>query len=139
LGRTKQILIASGGSFVISLMVALLLVRIPWVGFLGPAIGSVLAAYFAAIYAIVDASRVLGWRRREYFPWHTLAKIMAVSLLAALPTALAGWLLREETAATQLLVMGAVYGAVYLVLGEATRAARAREWWQVLGDLLRQR
>jgi O-antigen/teichoic acid export membrane protein len=139
LGRTRQILIAAAGSFVISLAAALLLVRIPGIGFLGPAIGSIAGAYFAAIYAIFDASRVLGWRRREYFPWRTLAAIMAVSLAAALPTILAGWLLRDESATTQLFVMGGVYGASYLLLGETTKTARAREWWHVATDIIRQR
>ncbi|MCK4412262.1 MAG: oligosaccharide flippase family protein [Candidatus Eisenbacteria sp.] len=139
LGRTKQILVASAGSFAISLVAALLLVRLPGIGFLGPAIASVLGAYFAAIYAIVDASRVLGWRRREYFPWRKLATIMAVSLIAALPTLLAGWFLRAEAAATQLIVMAVVYGGVYLLLGETTGVARTREWWQVVNDVARQR
>ncbi|MFH1143333.1 MAG: oligosaccharide flippase family protein [Candidatus Eisenbacteria bacterium] len=139
LGRTRQIFIASAGSFVISLAAALVLIRIEWIGFLGPAIASVLSAYFAAGYAIVDVSRTLGWRQREYFPWPTLGKIMILSLVAAVPALLAGWLLRAETALAQFLGMGFVYAAAYLILGETTRLARAREWFDVARDVLRQR
>jgi len=139
LGRTRQIFLCSAASLVISVVVALLLVRVSWIGILGPAIAAVLAAYFAAGYVIVDCSRALHWRWGEYFPWKILVRIMGVALLAALPAAAAGWLLRDASALVQFVVMGVVYAAGYLALGETTRTARTREWLDVARDVLRQR
>jgi len=139
LGRSRQIFIASAGAFVISLGLALVLVRVGWIGILGPAIASVAGAYFAAGYAIFDCSRELGWRWSEYFPWKTLARIMAVSLIAAAPSLAAGWLLREASVFARFLAMGLVYAGSYLALGEATRTTRVGEWLEVARDVLSQR
>ncbi|MBP6875972.1 MAG: oligosaccharide flippase family protein [Candidatus Eisenbacteria bacterium] len=139
LGRTRQILVSSIAALVISLVLALVLVRVEAIGILGPAIAAMAGAYFAAAYVIVDCSRALGWSWREYFPWAALGRIMAVSLIAAAPAVAVGWLLREQSELVQLLLMGIAYLAVYLALGETTRTSRAREWIEVARDVLRQR
>jgi len=139
LGHSRQIFIASAGAFAISLGLALVLVRVESIGILGPAIASVVAAYFAAGYAVFDCSHDLGWRWTEYFPWVTLGKIMGVALLAALPALGAGWLLRDAGLLARFLVMGVVYAGGYLALGELTGMARPREWLEVAHDVLRQR
>jgi O-antigen/teichoic acid export membrane protein len=139
LGKTRPILVGAAGSLLISVLLALGLVRIEALGFLGPAIASVIAAWWAAGYAIHVATKTLDWGWRDYFPWRTLAGIMAVAIAAAGPTALVGWLSREANATLQLTVMGITYGAAYLVMGELTRAARPKECLQAIGDLLKQR
>jgi len=139
LGRTGPIFVASAGALAVTFLFALVLVRIPAFGFLGPAIASVLGAYWAAGYAIHVATRTLGWRLREYFPWSTLGRIMGVALLAGLPALLVGWGFAAQPAASRLAAMGIAYALVYLIAGEATRVARAREWWQAVWDVLKQR
>lgn len=139
LGRTGPIFYASAGAFVIGLGLALGLVHVRALGLLGPALGSVAAAYWATGYSIRMASRAMGWSWKDYFPWRTLAGIMVVSLAAALPTLGVGWLVRHAAPFAQLAAMGAIYAATYLALGEATGAARTHEWRQAIGDLIRQR
>jgi O-antigen/teichoic acid export membrane protein len=139
LGHTKPILYASAGGFVIGLGLALGLVQVRALGLLGPALGSVAAAYWATFYSIRMASRAMGWSWKDYFPWRTLAAIMAVSLVAAAPAAAVGWLVRHAAPLTQLLAIGGTYAAVYLALGETTGAARTNEWRRAIGDVLRQR
>ncbi|MBD3236424.1 MAG: oligosaccharide flippase family protein [Candidatus Eisenbacteria bacterium] len=139
LGRTRPIFYASAGSLLISIVLALLLVRVRPLGFLGPAMGSVAGAYGSVLVAIHVVSRHLGWRWRDYFPWRTLGGIMAVAIAAALPTAVLAWTLRGSSALLQLLLLGGAYASVYLILGQATGAARPREWIEAIGDLLRQR
>ncbi|MCK4304321.1 MAG: oligosaccharide flippase family protein, partial [Candidatus Eisenbacteria sp.] len=73
LGKTRPILITSLGAMVISLVLALVLIRIEPLGFLAPAIAAVIASYWAAWYSIRVALRTLNWRWREYFPWRALA------------------------------------------------------------------
>jgi len=139
LGRTGPIFYSSAGAFVIAVALSLLLVQVRPLGLLGPAIGTVVASYWATVYTIRVTTRTLGWSWKAYFPWRTLAAIMGVSIVAAAPTALVGWLARGSGALTQLAAMGAVYAAVYLTLGEVTGAARPREWRQVLEDVIKQR
>lgn len=139
LGRTRPIFYAAAGSLVISVVLALLLVRIRALGFLGPAIASVAGAYWSVAVAIHVASRHLGWSWREYFPWRTLGGILAVAVVAALPTALLTSALQESSALLQLVILAGTYAAVYLTVGEATGAARPREWIEAISDLLRQR
>jgi len=139
LGRTGPIFYASAGALVIGLAISLGLVHVRALGLLGPALGSVAAAYWATGYSIRMASRALGWSWRDYFPWRTLAGIMAVSLAAALPTLGVGWLVRHAAPFAQLAAMGAAYAAAYLALGEATGAARTHEWREAIADLIRQR
>ena len=139
LGRTRPIFYTAIGAFVIGVTLALLLVRIEPLGLLGPALGSVVAAYWAAAYAIRVTCRAIGWSWRDYLPWRTLGAIMAVALAAALPTLGVGWLVRHAAPFPQLAAMGATYAAAYLVLGETTGAARTREWRQAIADVIRQR
>lgn len=139
IGRPGPIFYASAGAFVIGVALALGLVQVRGLGLLGPALGSVAAAYWATFYSIRTASRAMGWSWKDYFPWRTLAGIMAVSLAAALPTLGVGWLVRHAAPFAQLAAMGATYAAAYLALGEATGAARTHEWRQAISDLVRQR
>jgi hypothetical protein len=64
---------------------------------------------------------------------------MALALLAAAPALLAGALLRDARVIVRLGVMGVLYAGAYAGLGEATRIARVREWFEVAGDVMRQR
>lgn len=139
LGSTKPILRASLIALGSSLVLALALVRIEWLGLLGPAIASVTGAYLAVVYTIVVVNRILGWRWHDYLPWRTLGGMMLVALAAALP---ALWTMRAMASSSvwlQVLVPGGVYATAYLGLGWATGAAHPREWLQALTDLLRQR
>jgi O-antigen/teichoic acid export membrane protein len=139
LGRTGPIFFSSAGAFVLGVALALVLVRVEALGLLGAALASLAAAYWAAIYAMRVACRTLGWSWREYFPWRALGGVMAISLAAAAPTAAVGWAMRDAVAWQQLALMGAVYGASYLALGQLTGAARLREWRQAVTDVLKQR
>ncbi|MBM3317071.1 MAG: oligosaccharide flippase family protein [Candidatus Eisenbacteria bacterium] len=139
LGRTGPIFFSSLGALAISFVLALVLIRVPGLGFLGPAIAIVAGSYWAALYTIRVALRELGWRWRDYFPWRRLAGTMAVALAAGAPALLAGALLSAQPAPPRLLAMGLVYGGVYLTVGEITRAARLREWLRAVGDTIRQR
>ncbi len=139
LGRTGPIFVSSLGAFGVSLVLALILVKVTPIGFLGPAFATVIASVWATVYSIRVASQTLGWSWRDYFPWRALAAIMAAAAIAAAPTALVGWLLRGSGTIVQLGVMGAVYAVVYLAIGETTGVARTGEWLQAIGDLVKQR
>lgn len=139
LGRTGPIFISSLGSLLITLALALVLVRVEGLALLGPALATVVGGYWAAVYTMRVALRELGWRWRDYFPWKTLARTMGVALAAGVPAVAADLLLRDAGALPRLLGLGLVYGGAYLVIGETTRYARVREWFEVAGDVLRQR
>jgi O-antigen/teichoic acid export membrane protein len=139
LGRTGPIFISSVVSLAITLVLALILVQIPGLAWLGPAIAAVIGAFWATAYTIRIALRTLGWQLRDFFPWRTLARIMGVALLSAAPAVIAGAYLRTQPVFARLAVMGCVYGGVYAALGEVTRVARVREWFEVAGDVMRQR
>jgi O-antigen/teichoic acid export membrane protein len=139
LGSTQPILRASLLALASSLILALILVRVPALGLLGPAIAAVVGSYLAVVYTIHVVVRILGWRWRDYFPWRALGAMMLVALAAALPAlASAGWM-SSHSVWLRLLVPGTTYGAAYLLLGWLTGAAHPREWLQALNDLLRRR
>ncbi len=138
-GRSRPILIASLGALLISGTLAIALVQIRPLGILGPALAATLAAYWAAYYAIKVGVRTMGWRWADYFPWRRLTGIMLVAVAAALPAAWFGHLVADRGPVIHLAVAGLTFAGFYLVIGEWTGAARAREWIRAVGDLLRQR
>jgi O-antigen/teichoic acid export membrane protein len=139
LGRTGPIFIAAAGSLAITFLLAITLVQFAPFALLGPAAAAVIGALWATIYCVQVTTRTLGWRARDYFPWMKLTKIMAVALVAAVPAMIAGELLHDARVIVRLAVMGVLYAAAYAGLGEATRVARVREWFQVADDVVRQR
>lgn len=139
LGKTRPIFIGAVGSLALSVLLSLVLVRIPALGLLGPAIAGVVAAYWAVGYTIHVITRTLGWSWRHYFPWRTMAAIASVAIVAALPVALLASRLWGLSALSQLVVLGGAYAALYVLIGETTGLARMHEWRRAISDLLRQR
>ncbi len=139
LGNSRAILLTSLGAVIISATLAIGLIQIEWLGYMGPAIATLAGAYWAAWFSIRMSLRTLGWSWREFFPWQTLGAIMAVAIAAGAPAAGAYLLIREQSAFIQLMGTGLVYATTYLSLGELTGAARPKEWIQAITDLLARR
>ncbi len=139
LGNTRAILISSLGTCLLSIVLAIILIRIHALGFTGPAIASVIASYWAAGFCINRAIKTLNWSWREFFPWQTLWAIMLVALAAAVPTIGVGYIIRGSGAIFQLVILALTYASFYLVVGELSGAARPREWIDAIRDLIERR
>jgi len=139
LGNTRSILISSLGACTISVILAVILIKVHPLGYLGPAIASVLASYWAAWFCIRRTIRILDWSWREYFPWKTLSAIMTVALVSALPAFGISYLVENLTSFLQLVILGGSYAISYLVVGELSGAARPREWLEAIHDLIARR
>ncbi len=115
-GLTKPLLRASFVSLGTNLVLNLLLVRM--LGLIGPAIATVISLYAVVPYYLVNISRVLEAPLSKLLPWRTMAKSVAVSLVAAGATAPVRLL--PMGLFPSLAMAGILYGGFYIILASKT-------------------
>jgi O-antigen/teichoic acid export membrane protein len=81
LGRPRIVLYGAAGAFVIDFVLNLVLIR--WIGFLGPAIATVVSTYFEVGFMFWYILRRLGARVRDVLPLVTLFDITLAALVGA--------------------------------------------------------
>lgn len=112
LGRSRAVLVGALGDLVLALALALAL--IPRLGYLGPAVATVIATYAQVLFLLSVAARALEVPLRALFPWSGLSRILLAALLPALPVAL---LLLAPLAPAARLALGLpIYGALFLAV-----------------------
>jgi len=112
MGFPKYILIGSLIIMISNLVLNILLVKT--VGFLGPAIATVLVTYILTYYYLTKIRQKCNLSFLKVFPWGTIIKILSISLVCGLivyPIKLL-----QLSALTELVAGGAIFGFVYLLL-----------------------
>jgi O-antigen/teichoic acid export membrane protein len=122
LGRSRAVLIGALGDLLLSLSLALLL--IPRVGYLGPAIASVVATYAQVLFLLDVTRRALGVPMRALFPWGGIGRILLASLL---PGVGASALLLAPLPGTVRLAAGLLVYAALLLAVTRTRLLPVEE------------
>ena len=89
-GQTKLVLLRGGVSLILNMIISIALVK--FFGYIGAAIGLVIVMYFWALpFTLSKTAGLLNCKFREIYPFQTVAKIIAASLLAAISLAIKGW------------------------------------------------
>jgi O-antigen/teichoic acid export membrane protein len=81
LGRSRTVLLGALGDLLLSLGLALLLM--PRIGYMGPAVASVIATYAQALFFLHVTGRALGVPMRALFPWRDLGRVLVAAALPA--------------------------------------------------------
>lgn len=114
-GRTRQILVNTVATLVVSL--ALGWVLVPVMGPNGAAVGLILAFVFCSLpHYLYQAKSVLGVSLRGLLPWRPILEVCVVSTVAALPLLARPWL-GGVTDLWMLIILGAANGGLLLLIG----------------------
>jgi O-antigen/teichoic acid export membrane protein len=138
-GDTKAVLHCS-----VLLLVSNAVLSIPLaytMGFVGPALATVLANVPSFLYALHRIARVTKSSFREVFPWAAYGRILGIAMVVAIPAVVFRWSVTLPAAA-DLAVVGVGYLAVFALLGTVAGAIRREDWsfvarWLTLRQMVR--
>jgi O-antigen/teichoic acid export membrane protein len=111
LGRASTVTKIALIDLIANLLLSIFLVH--QIGWLGPAIASVLTTWLEVSAFIWYLGKVLNQKPLSIFPGRTIGRALLLSLLAIIPTIAVFLML--ETPLWRLLAAGAVFGTVYLL------------------------
>ena len=116
-GHTKPVAIGAVMGLAINVVVGYSLLRIghgTLLGFLGPAIGTVVAELAVPVYLMVSIRSALGVSMRKVMPWADLLRVLFLCLLAGLIAAALP--MRTASAIVRVVVRSCVFAAAMLGL-----------------------
>jgi O-antigen/teichoic acid export membrane protein len=112
-GKSKIVLRNTAIGLAVNLAFSVILVNL--FGYIGAVVGTILALglWFipSFLYEIAQSLETTLW---QVYPWKAVGRNLILAVTAAVPTAVALWLLRNNAQIVQLLVSSIIYGIAYL-------------------------
>lgn len=107
------------------------------IGFIGPAIGTVIAIYFIAFIQLRKIGSLMSVAWPSILPWNTLGRTAGVALVAGVASSWPKLFYPQHPGLLHLLYGGGTYGIVFLVIAIWSKILKKQDWKNLLREVLR--